>query len=109
MTVLFDVRSAQKNGVLLIEVSGEVDGAVEMQFVESVVDNVRTTEAARVVLDLSRVEFMDSTGLRMLLVCQRRAEDRGIPLTLAMASSSPVSRLIDVSGVAAMFQYEPLD
>lgn len=108
MTKLFDVRSAQMNGALLIEVSGEVDRAAETQFVEHVVDGVSTTEAQRVVLDLSQVEFMDSTGLRMLLLCKRRADERGIPLTLAIASDSPVSRLIDVSGVAAVFQYEPM-
>lgn len=108
MTRLFHVRSAEMNGALVIAISGEVDGAAETQFDQHVVDGVSTTEAERVVLDLSRVEFMDSTGLRMLLLCKRRAEERGIPLALALASDSPVSRLIDLSGVAAMFQYEPM-
>lgn len=108
MTAPFDVRSAEMNGALVIEVSGEVDGATERQFVEQVVDAVSTTEAGRVVLDLSRVGFMDSSGLRVVLSCKRRADERGIPLTLAIASDSPVSRLFDVSGVAATFQYEPM-
>lgn len=106
MTQLFDVRSVQTNGALVIAISGEVDVAAETQFVEHVVDGVSTTDAQRVVLDLSRVAFMDSTGLRMLLLCKRRAEERGIPLTLSIASDGPVSRLIDVSGVAEMFQFE---
>lgn len=105
----FDVRSAEMNGALVIEVSGDVDGAVETQFVEHVVGGVSITQAERVVLDLSRVGFMDSSGLRMVLSCKRRADEREIPLTLAIASDSPVSRLFDVSGVAATFQYEQLD
>ncbi|MDQ3123054.1 MAG: STAS domain-containing protein [Actinomycetota bacterium] len=106
MTEFFDVRSGKVNGALVITVSGEVDVAGETQFVRQVVDGVGTTDAQRVVLDLSRVAFMDSTGLRMLLLCKRRAEERRIPLTLSITADGPVSRLIDVSGVAEMFQLE---
>lgn len=50
-------------------------------------------------LDLSSVEFVDSSGLRVLIDSRQRLAEAGGSLTLT-ALSEPVRRLLDISGVA---------
>ena len=51
-----------------------------------------------VVLDLSGVEFVDSSGLRVLIDAHQRLADAGGGLRL-VALSEPVRRLLEISGV----------
>jgi anti-sigma B factor antagonist len=59
-----------------------------------------------VVVDLSRVVFIDSSGLRTLLAASRRAAERAEALTLR-APSREVSRLLEITGTSSLFSIEP--
>jgi anti-sigma B factor antagonist len=50
-------------------------------------------------LDLSRVEFMDSSGLRVIIELHQRAEAESRRLVLRSPSSA-VTRLIEISGLS---------
>ena len=52
-----------------------------------------------VALDLSGVEFVDSSGLRVLIDAHQRLTDAGGGLRLT-ALSEPVRRLLEISGVS---------
>lgn len=54
------------------------------------------------VLDLSDVEFLDSTGLVLLLECAPRGGD----VMLARELSAPVARLFDVTKTEQLFAWE---
>ena len=56
------------------------------------------------VLDLRDVGFIDSSGLRGLLLCRDQAAALGIEFSLAVAKGT-VSRLLDVAGVQDWFTY----
>jgi anti-sigma B factor antagonist len=53
---------------------------------------------ADVVIDMSKVDFMDSSGLRVIIELHQRAENAERRLVLR-APSQPVARLIEVSGL----------
>jgi anti-sigma B factor antagonist len=55
--------------------------------------------AAAVVLDLSKLEFMDSTGLRTLLGAQAGAAERNQTFAVTEGGEQ-VERLLRVTGVA---------
>jgi anti-sigma B factor antagonist len=57
---------------------------------------------ARVVVDLSGVEFCDSTGMNVLLSCLRQARERGGELELA-APRSAVKKILQVTGLDSVF------
>lgn len=60
-------------------------------------------------LDLSRVEFMDSTGLEALISTRRRANLEGGRVRL-IDPGHTVLRVLEVSGVVSLFQIdEPPD
>lgn len=52
-----------------------------------------------VVIDVERVEFMDSSGLRVVIDVHQRAADAGRRLVLRRPSAA-VQRLLDVSGLS---------
>ena len=58
-----------------------------------------------VVIDLARVEFIDSSGLRSLLAASRRAEGRGTRVALRSPSAGVV-RLLSITGTTDQFDIE---
>ncbi|MHA3703577.1 STAS domain-containing protein [Jatrophihabitans sp. YIM 134969] len=86
-------------------VAGDLDLVAERALVDDVVDVVRDTRPDRLVLDLTGVPFLDSSGLRGLLRCARAAEDHGVLLTLDVVPG-PVTMLLDTAGVRNWFGYE---
>src|SRR5215467_2200196 len=55
-----------------------------------------------VVVDMSGVEFCDSTGMNVLLSCLRQARERGGELELA-APRPAVRKILSVTGLDAVF------
>jgi anti-sigma B factor antagonist len=80
-----------------IEVDGEVDLAT-VEDLEKAIESVRSDRDGGLVVDLTGSSFMDSTGLKALVMAHRRftADDR--PFAIAVGGG-PVSRLLDLSGV----------
>ncbi|WP_374763599.1 STAS domain-containing protein [Yunchengibacter salinarum] len=66
------------------------------------------TEAGpkRVVVDISAVDFMDSTGLGMLLKLRSSARKEGWDLTVRRARDGQVARLIDLSQFGDLLPFE---
>lgn len=91
--------------VLRVTVSGELDLQVEPQVVEAVRDALDAGGAGRLVLDVTAVEFIDSSGLRALLTSCTLAGRAGMDASLAVAPG-PVPRLLQVAGVRDWFSYE---
>jgi anti-anti-sigma factor len=58
--------------------------------------------ASRVVIDMSGVDFCDSTGMNVLLSCLRQARERGGELELA-APRPAVRKILSVTGLDAVF------
>ncbi len=65
---------------------------------ESEFDTVLTATPERVVVDLGEVSFLDSSGIRVLLVARQRLVDAGATLTVD-PMSDPVQRVLEIAGV----------
>ena len=61
-----------------------------------------TNRARGLVLDLSAVTFLDSTGLRLVFRLARRLRDRQQSLRLVVPEGARISRVLSLSGVAAV-------
>jgi anti-sigma B factor antagonist len=59
-----------------------------------------------VFVDLRKVEFMDSAGLRVLLTHQGRIQEQGGALKLVV-TEGPVMRLLELAGVRDSFSIRP--
>lgn len=90
------------NEWVAIEVEGEVDLATVADL-ERAIDTVHTDRGEGLVIDLTNSSFMDSTGLKALVMAHRKFSASGRAFALAV-SGGPVSRLLDLSGVNTTIQ-----
>jgi anti-anti-sigma factor len=89
----FRIETSPQNGLLHVAVSGELDIATAPRLDAA----LQQPEAATgIVLDLTRVSFIDSTGLRVLLQAHEAARHGGRQLTIL--PSDVVTRLIRMTG-----------
>jgi anti-anti-sigma factor len=90
---MLDIQDAH-DGVVRLE--GEIDAATAPAL-------LRRLEAEPVVrvLDMERVTFLDSSGLKVLTIANRSRDSDG-PLMLRAPSAS-VRRLLDIAGLADTF------
>jgi anti-sigma B factor antagonist len=66
---------------------------------------LRVEGVGPVIIDLTSVEFIDSSGLRSLLTASRRAEDRSSFVILRNPSAG-VKRLLNITGTTDQFRIE---
>jgi anti-sigma B factor antagonist len=66
----------------------------------------KSAPGTRVTVDMSGVEFCDSTGMNVLLSCLREARERGGELELA-APRPAVRKILQVTGLDSVFTVSP--
>jgi len=81
-----------------LSVSGEVDMAVASTLLDAIVTAGQTGPAADLVVDLSQVTFLDSSGISALIEAQRRLAASDVELRVSNASPF-VTKVFAVSGV----------
>jgi anti-anti-sigma factor len=84
-------------GWLALEVEGEVDLATVSEL-EAAIAEAFSAGDRHLAVDLRGSSFMDSTGLKALVMANRKYGEAGREFAIAV-SGGPVSRLIDLSGV----------
>ena len=87
-----------------VRVTGEVD-LTSAPRLEQTIRELIDGGVRRLVVDLSSVRFMDSTGLRVLMSSYKRLEEVGGSLVLGRPSEA-VRRVLDVSGLNSHFTVE---
>ena len=90
------------DGPGVLKVDGDIDMAAGPILRKALLEQ---EEQGNVVLDLTGVSFIDSSGLRTLLDAARRAEERGDSLTLRSAGPE-VRRLLEITGTTSKFTME---
>jgi anti-sigma B factor antagonist len=94
-----EIRVARlQDGTFVFSLRGELDVVSVPQF-ESHLAVV--PPGASVVIDLSELEFIDSSGLNSLLVCGRREEERGTRVVLA----APLAHVAKVFAVVRLDEF----
>ena len=92
--LLIDVRSEADR--VVIRLDGELDMA-NAPLLQTAIENADREDNTMLVLDLQRLQFMDSTGLRIILWARERCQESGRELALTPGSEQ-VQRLLSVSG-----------
>ena len=85
-----------------LSISGEIDLATVDQLEQDLKD-CQESGSGNLVVDLTGADFMDSSGLRCLVMADRAFRDAGRRFALVV-SNGPISRLIELSGVEATIE-----
>lgn len=94
------LRVHEDRGHAVLEFHGEIDLAVADE-ISPLLDRVTGDPGARVVLDLSGVEFFDCSGLRLLVRARQRVLDGGGELHLVCTHALTL-RVLRVTGLARL-------
>jgi anti-sigma B factor antagonist len=90
------LRSERDGDVHVIELSGELDldGAPQL---EDELRAVESSDVASIVVDLGRLEFIDSTGIRLLVLAAERSPEGRLSL---LRGSEQVHRVFELTDLA---------
>ncbi len=83
---------------VVLSLDGELDMA-SAPLLQSAFEDAELASKEMVVLDLRRLQFVDSTGLRIILAARNRCRERGQQLAVTRGSEQ-VERLLSVTGMA---------
>jgi anti-sigma B factor antagonist len=102
MTGLIIDKSDFGSDWVSLAVSGEIDLATVDQLEQELRD-FQDSGSGNLVVDLTGADFMDSSGLRCLVMADRALRDSGRRFALVV-SNGPISRLIELSGVESTIE-----
>jgi anti-sigma B factor antagonist len=101
--VEFNVSSRSQGDHAIVIVSGEIDLYTAPRLHSELAAVIASAApASRVIIDLSGVEFCDSTGMNVLLSCLRQVQERGGKLELA-APRPALRKILQVTGLDSVF------
>ncbi len=82
---------------LYVGLSGEFDSS-NAEYVRNKMDELIEEKIDRLVIDLSSLEFMDSTGIGVLIGRYKKLKSKSIPIFLASPKKS-VDKILTLSGI----------
>ncbi len=92
---ILDVQTEERDGLIHLALKGELD----LSTVGKVQEELRRVEASGppvLVLDLSRLTFLDSTGLRCLVTADERGREAGRRVVI-VRGPDPVQRVFAIT------------
>ena len=93
-------QTTEPDGAVRLKLRGELDHSAS----EVLASAIARQKAARdpAILDLSELEFIDSSGVRVIVVAVRDARQDSWPLEVEKRLSWQVQRVFDVLGLGAV-------
>ena len=90
---------------MLCTIHGDIDHHNARTIRAQIDDELYKTRPRKLTLDLSRVEFMDSSGLGLILGRFNKASEIGTEFTLLNPAEN-VCKILDVAGIGRMIKIE---
>jgi anti-sigma B factor antagonist len=98
-----DIKSKRDQDSVTVAVAGEIDLSTADQL-DAAIREAEKTEINRIVVDLSALSFVDSTGLGVLLEAIKRNRRDGNRLSFVPSKHDAVARLLALTDTTEMFE-----
>lgn len=99
----FDLHVERRASAAILRLSGELD-IIGADLLEARIKELEGNSPDLVVLDLRKISFMDSTGLRSLLLARARGSEEGWSLKL-IHGPDPVHRVLELTRMDEVFDF----
>jgi len=93
----FAISLAEIDGRAHMTLRGELDLATAPELEQLLTERIDAKQD--VVVDLRGLEFMDSSGIRVLVRAMRVSRTNDVELAVCVRSSSPIHKVLELSGV----------
>jgi anti-sigma B factor antagonist len=94
----FRLEVQKRDRTTVIAISGELDLA-SSPALQKELARAESSDATLLIIDLRQLDFMDSTGLSVLVRAHQRADEQGRQLAMVKGPQQ-VQRLLSLTGVA---------
>ena len=101
----FSTDVTNTGAMWVVRVAGEVDIATAPRLAATL-DAVVKADPTRVLVELDDVTFLDSSGIRALVLAQRRLEDVGAAFVID-GMSEAVKHVLEIAGVLESLSQPP--
>mgnify|MGYP001160922169 FL=1 len=98
--MMLGITQKHVDGWIVLELSGEIDMATGPQLRQTIVQRVQEGES-NLILDLSGVDFVDSTGLGVLIGGLKRTRSHGGDLR-CIGLTEPLKEMFKLTGLDAV-------
>jgi anti-anti-sigma factor len=95
---LADVQIAEREHAFVATLSGEVDLSNAERIGEAILSAV-PNQALSLILDLTAVDYLDSSGIQLIYQLRERLKARGQSLHLVIPDASPTHDALRLAGI----------
>ena len=92
---ILEVRTDDRNGLVHVALVGELDLSTVAK-VQEELRRIEATSPPTLVMDLSKLTFLDSTGLRCIITADERAREEGRRVVI-VRGPDPVQRVFAIT------------
>jgi anti-anti-sigma factor len=92
---ILEVRTDDRNGLVHVALVGELDLSTVTK-VQEELRKIEATSPPTLVMDLSKLTFLDSTGLRCIITADERAREEGRRVVI-VRGPDPVQRVFAIT------------
>jgi anti-sigma B factor antagonist len=100
------IQQKQVDNVVILELAGRITIGRDCQELEWKVDELSKAGWRSIVVDMSRVTFIDSTGLGMFAMCSGKLKAAGGQLQVA-CPSPPVEQVFQLTRINTILSIHP--
>jgi anti-sigma B factor antagonist len=101
-----DVSTHDQDGIAVVSAAGEIDVFTAPQL-DSELSAVTSGGQHRVVVDLSRVDFLDSTGLAVLVKTLKRVREHDGGSLAVVVTADRVAKVFRLTGLDTLIPLHP--
>ena len=101
-----EVRLIGEKKALLVKVTGELDHHMAEKIKTAVDEKLRCTNAVNVIFDFSELEFMDSSGIGVIMGRYKKERTLG-GRVIASGVNAGILRIMEMSGMDKIIKLTP--
>lgn len=95
------INVRNENNVPVVDLTGEVDAYTSARFREAIIELIESG-AASLVINMERVEYIDSSGLGALVGGLKRASEREGKIVI-VCSNPQIRKVFEITGLEKVF------
>jgi anti-sigma B factor antagonist len=102
-----DVNTSRlEPGVVVLLLEGSITSGAEVRLDDVFIEDLLQQGERRLILDLTGIEHMDSTGMHLMYTCFSRAQEAGAELRF-VSSNARISRIFKITRLDEVLPFYP--
>jgi anti-sigma B factor antagonist len=102
---MIETTTQQIGDVTVVEMSGRLHLGNSLTYAENAINRLIDGGTRKLVIDLTQVDYIDSSGLGMLIFCGGRAQQSGGRMRIAGAGGT-VARVFEIAQANRVLQFD---